>query len=114
MLVQGVSGSPNAIGYFGYTYYEENADALKAIEVDSGDGCVAPSAETAADGSYTPLSRPLFIYVANKSYADKSQVSAFVDYYVENDGSVAEAAQYIPLNEDQKGELESALGELQG
>ena len=114
VLVQGVSGSPNAIGYFGYTYYEENADALKAIEVDSGDGCVAPSAETAADGSYTPLSRPLFIYVANKSYADKSQVSAFVDYYVENDGSIAEAAQYIPLNEDQKGELESALGELQG
>ena len=114
VLVQGVSGSPNAIGYFGYTYYEENADALKAIEVDSGDGCVAPSAETAADGSYTPLSRPLFIYVANKSYADKSQVSAFVDYYVENDGSVAEAAQYIPLNEDQKGELESALGGLQG
>jgi phosphate transport system substrate-binding protein len=114
VLVQGVSGSPNAIGYFGYTYYEENADALKAIEIDSGDGCVAPSAEAAADGSYTPLARPLFIYVANKSYDEKPQVSAFVDYYVENDGSIAEAAQYITLNDDQKGELEDALGTLQG
>jgi phosphate transport system substrate-binding protein len=114
VLVQGVSGSPNAIGYFGYTYYEENADALKAIEIDSGDGCVAPSAEAAADGTYTPLARPLFIYVANKAYDEKSQVSAFVDYYVENDGSIAEAAQYIPLNDDQKGELEDSLGTLQG
>ena len=114
VLVQGVSGSANALGYFGYTYYEENADALKAIEIDSGSGCVAPSAETVADGSYTPLARPLFIYVANKSYADKEQVSAFVDYYVENNGPVAEAAQYIALNEEQAGELESALGELQG
>jgi len=114
VLVQGVSGSANAIGYFGYTYYEENADALKAIEVDSGDGCVAPSAETAADGSYTPLARPLFIYVADKSYADKEQVTAFVDYYVANNGPIAEAAQYIPLNDEQSGELESSLGELQG
>ncbi|UOY00906.1 PstS family phosphate ABC transporter substrate-binding protein [Blastococcus sp. PRF04-17] len=54
VLVQGVSGSANAIGYFGYTYYEENAEALKAVEIDSGEGCVAPSAETAQDGSYTP------------------------------------------------------------
>jgi phosphate transport system substrate-binding protein len=114
VIVQGVSGSPNALGYFGFTYYEENADALKAIEIDSGDGCVAPSAEAAADGSYTPLARPLFIYVANKSYDEKPQVSAFVDYYVENDGSIAEAAQYITLNDDQKGELEDALGTLQG
>ena len=56
---------PNALGYFGYTYFEENADTLKAVEVDSGDGCVAPSAETAQDGTYAPLSRPLFIYVNN-------------------------------------------------
>ena len=114
VLVQGVSGSPNALGYFGYTYFEENADSLKAIEIDSGDGCVAPSAETAADGSYTPLARPLFIYVADSSYADKEQVSAFVDYYVSNVNEVAEAAQYIPLNDDQAGELEDSLGGLQG
>jgi phosphate transport system substrate-binding protein len=114
VLVQGVAGSSNALGYFGYTYFEENADSLKAVEVDSGDGCVAPSAETAGDGSYTPLARPLFIYVSNSSYADKAQVSAFVDYFVENDGEISEAAQFIPLNEEQKGELEDSLAELQG
>ena len=114
VLVQGVSGSTNALGYFGYTYFEENADSLKAISIDSGEGCVEPSAETAQDGSYTPLARPLFIYVADKAYAEKPQVSAFVDYYVENVNQVAEAAQYIPLNDEQAGELESSLSKLQG
>jgi phosphate transport system substrate-binding protein len=114
VLVQGVAGSANAVGYFGYTYFEENADSLKAVEIDSGDGCVAPSAETAGDGSYTPLARPLFVYVSEQSYADKGQVSAFVDYYVDNVNEVAEAAQYIPLNDEQLGELEDSLAELQG
>lgn len=112
VIVQGVSGSPNALGYFGYTYFEENADALKAIEVDNGEGCVEPSSETAQDGSYAPLARPLFIYVNNASYADKPEVAAFVDYYVENDSDIAEAAQYIPLNEEQRSTLESTAGEL--
>jgi phosphate transport system substrate-binding protein len=112
VIVQGVSGSPNALAYFGFTYYEENADALKAIEVDSGDGCVAPSAETVQDGSYTPLGRPLFIYVNNASYSEKPQVAAFVDYYAANDAEIAEAAQYIPLNDEQRGELESAVGSI--
>jgi len=114
VLVQGVSGSANALGYFGYTYFEENADSLKAISIDSGEGCVEPSAETAQDGSYTPLARPLFIYVADKAYAEKPQVSAFVDYYVENVNQIAEAAQYIALNDEQAGELESSLSKLQG
>jgi phosphate transport system substrate-binding protein len=112
VIVQGVSGSPNALGYFGFTYYEENADALKALEVDSGEGCVAPSAESAGDGSYTPLARPLFVYVANKSYADKPQVAEFVDYYVASDADIAEAAQFIPLNEEQSAELEDAAASL--
>jgi phosphate transport system substrate-binding protein len=112
VIVQGVSGSPNALAYFGFTYYEENADALKAIEVDSGAGCVAPSAETVQDGSYTPLGRPLFIYVNNASYSEKPQVAAFVDYYAANDADIAEAAQYIPLNDEQRGELESAVGSI--
>ncbi len=113
VLVQGVSGSPNALGYFGYTYYEENSDSLKAITIDSGDGCVAPSAETAADGTYTPLARPLFIYVSTKAYADEPQVAGFVDFYVENDAKIAEAAQYIPLSDDQRSELEEAAGALE-
>jgi phosphate transport system substrate-binding protein len=113
-IVQGVSGSANALGYFGFTYFEENADALKAVEIDSGDGCVAPSVETSQDGSYTPLSRPLFVYVSNKAYADKPQVAAFVDYYVENDTEIAEAAQFIPLSEEQKSSLEEAASGLGG
>ena len=112
VLVNGVAGSANALGYFGYTYYEENADKLKAVEVDSGSGCVAPSAETAQDGSYTPLSRPLFIYVANKAYSDKAQVKAFVDYYVENVVQLDKAAQFIPLNDAQVAELKTEAGAL--
>src|SRR5687768_4770789 len=107
VIVQGVSGSANALGYFGYTYFEENAAALKAVEIDSGAGCVAPSAETAQDGTYAPLARPLFIYVSNTAAAEKPQVKAFVDFYATNDGVIAEAAQYIPLNDDQRSELES-------
>jgi phosphate transport system substrate-binding protein len=114
VLVQGVSGSADALGYFGYTYYEENTDTLKAIEVDGGSGCVEPSPETAQDGSYTPLARPLFIYVSNSSYADKPHAAAFVDYYVENDADIVETAQFIPLNDEQKAELEDAAGQLSG
>jgi phosphate transport system substrate-binding protein len=114
VVVQGVSGSPNALGYFGFTYYEENAEALKALAVDSGSGCVEPSAQTAADASYTPLSRPLFVYVSNKAYAEKPQVAAFVDYYVANDADIAEAAQFIPLSDDQRAELEKAAATIGG
>jgi phosphate transport system substrate-binding protein len=112
VIVQGVSGSPNALGYFGFTYFEENADSLKAVEIDSGAGCVAPSVESAQDGSYTPLARPLFVYVSNQAYADKPQVAAFVDYFVGNVATAAETAQFIPLNDEQVTELESAAGAI--
>ena len=109
VIVQGVSGSPNALGYFGYTYFEENADALKAVQVDNGEGCVEPSAETAADGTYAPLSRPLFIYVSNTSFTEKEEVAEFVRFYADQDAAIAEAAQYIPLNEEASAELVSAV-----
>ena len=108
VIVQGVQGSPNALGYFGYTYYEENQDTLKAVEIDSGDGCVAPSSEAAQDGTYAPLARPLFIYVANQAADQKPQVKAFVDFYAQNVTQIAEAAQFIPLNDEQTTELQSA------
>ncbi len=114
VLVKGVAGSKNALGYFGYTYFEENAEQLKAVQVDSGEGCVEPSAETAADGTYTPLARPLFIYVNNASYKDKPQVAAFVDFYVKNDAKVSEAAKFITLNDEQRAELEKAAAGLAG
>lgn len=112
VTVQGVSGSPNAIGYFGFSYYEENADVLKAIEIDNGNGCVAPSPETAADGTYAPLSRPIYIYVNNAAAAEKPQVKAFVDFYAQNNAEIAEAAQFIPLSEEQSAELQSAAESL--
>ncbi|MGH3904582.1 MAG: PstS family phosphate ABC transporter substrate-binding protein [Pseudonocardiaceae bacterium] len=112
VLVQGVAGAKGALGYFGYTYYEENADKLKAVQVDGGSGCVAPSAQTVQDGTYKPLARPLFLYVNKAAYTSKPQVKGFVDYYVSNDGKIAEAAQYVPLNDDQKSALQTAAGKL--
>jgi len=114
VLVQGVSGTEGATGYFGYTYYEENQDALKAVAIDDGNGCVEPSPETAADGSYTPLSRPLFIYVNNAKYTENEAVKAYVDYYIENLTEIAEIAAYIPLADEQYGETQSALESIGG
>jgi len=114
VIVQGVSGSPNALGYFGFTYYQQNSDALKAVEIDSGDGCVAPSAEAAQDGTYTPLARPLFIYPSNSAVEEKPEVAAFLDFYSQNNAEIAEAAQYITLNEEQTTELQEQTSQLTG
>jgi phosphate transport system substrate-binding protein len=67
VLVQGVSGDRGALGYFGYAYFEENQELLRALAVDGGDGCVSPSASTVLDGTYAPLSRPLYVYVARSA-----------------------------------------------
>jgi phosphate transport system substrate-binding protein len=112
--VQGVSGSKGALGYFGFSYYEENADSLKAVQIDNGDGCVEPSVETAQSGEYAPLSRPLFVYVADKAYADKPQVAAFVDFYVENITDIAGLAKFVPLNDDQAATSKDELASLSG
>lgn len=109
VLVQGVSGTEGAVGFFGYTYYEENQDSLKALEIDSGNGCVAPSAETAQAGEYTPLARPLFIYVSNASYTENEAVKAYVDFYIENLSDIAEIGQFIPLSDELYGETQAAL-----
>ncbi|WP_245994632.1 substrate-binding domain-containing protein [Nocardioides immobilis] len=114
VLVEGVANTEGATGYFGYTYYEQNKSRLAALEIDNGDGCVAPSAETAQDGSYAPLSRPLFIYVNKASYTDNKAVQEYVDFYIENLAAIAEAAQYIPLSEELYGETQSALEGLGG
>jgi phosphate transport system substrate-binding protein len=114
VLVQGVAGTEGATGYFGYTYYEENQDSLKALAIDDGNGCVEPSPETAADGTYTPLSRPLFIYVNDASYADKEAVSTYVDFYIENLTEIAEAAKFIPLDDSQYQKTQDALASIGG
>jgi phosphate transport system substrate-binding protein len=109
VLVQGVAGTEGATGYFGYTYYEENADSLKALAIDSGSGCVEPSAETAQAGEYTPLARPLFIYVNNAKYNDNEAVKTYVDFYIENLAEIAEIGQFIPLSDELYAETQTAL-----
>ena len=109
VLVQGVAGTEGATGYFGYTYYEENADKLKAVAIDDGKGCVKPSAETAQAGKYTPLARPLFIYVANKAYKDNKAVKEYTDFYIENLEKIAKAGKFIPLNEEDYSKTKSTL-----
>ena len=86
-IVTGVSGEKGGLGYFGFSYFEENQDALKAVEIDAGDGCVAPSVATAQDGSYTPLSRPLFVYAKKEALA-RPEVEAFVRYILEHETPV--------------------------
>ncbi len=113
VIVQGVAGSAGGLGYFGYTYFEENADQLEALAVDGGSGCVQPSVETAQDGSYAPLSRPLYVYVSDTA-AEQEQVSGFVDFYIENIDEIVAEAQYVPLTDEQKTELSDAFGQLAG
>ena len=114
ILVQGVAGTEGSVGFFGFTYFEENADKVKALSIDDGQGCVAPSAETAQAGEYTPLARPLFIYVGNKAYAENPAVAAYVDFYIENLPAIAEAAQYIPLNDEDYASTQETLAGING
>ncbi len=85
VLVQGVQGNEYAMGFFGYAYYAENPDTLKAVEIDNGNGCVAPSAEAVVDASYEPLSRPLFIYVSQNAVDNTPAVGDFVNFYLSPD-----------------------------
>ena len=112
VTVQGVSGSKGALGYFGFSYYEENMDKLNAVQIDGGNGCVGPSSEAAQDGTYAPLSRPLFIYVSKQAVQANANVLAFVDFYVENDDAITERALFVPLSEEQKAAARAAADEL--
>ena len=95
VIVTAIEGSPGALGYFGYTYYEENADKLDDLAVKGEEGdCVKPTAETITDGTY-PLSRPLYIYVNDASMA-RPEVKAFVKYYLTNAVSLAEDNEFVP------------------
>jgi phosphate transport system substrate-binding protein len=111
VTVQGVSGSKGGMGYFGLSYYEENKDKLKVLKIDGGDGCVEPNTTTVQDGSYKPLSRPLFIY-PKASSLKKPEVEAFVEFYVENNKSIAEKSLFVPLNSTQETELKKDLDAL--
>ncbi|MFN3883814.1 MAG: PstS family phosphate ABC transporter substrate-binding protein [Rhodocyclaceae bacterium] len=108
VLVQGVSRDPNAIGYFGFAYYEENHDKLKAVPIVNPKGkAVAPSLAAVMAGEYEPLSRPIFIYVNAKS-AEKPEVKEFVEFYLKNAKQLVKEVKYVPLSDaDYKHALEN-------
>lgn len=99
VLVQGVSGNEGGMAYFGYAYYEENKDKLRAVPISAkaGAAAVTPSLDTVKNGSYQPLSRPLFIYVNATAAAFKPEVKAFVNFYLENAPKLVQEVKYVPL-----------------
>ena len=97
VLVQGVINDRNALGYFGFAYYIENQAKLKAVAIDGGKGPVAPSAKTVEDGTYRPLSRPIFIYVSKKSLDSKPEVKEFVEFYLKNAAKLVKDVKYVAL-----------------
>lgn len=118
-IIQGVRGNKYAIGYFGFSFYYNNPDAVKALGIDNGDGCVEPTLQTAAAGQYQPLSRKLYTYVAKRSLAE-SHIGEFARFFLEqttNEELVADAVGYVPLRQseqaDQQETLEAAIQDAQ-
>ena len=107
-LVQGVAGDENGLAYFGFSYYEQNADQLNLVSVDSGDGCVTPSTETIQSGEYAPLARPLYMYPNNAKLQDEA-IAGFMQYVVDSYSDIAEAALIVPMDDTQAEEAKSAL-----
>lgn len=107
VTVQGVSTTRGGLGYFGYSYLKGNT-RITAVDIDNGNGCIPPTAETARDGRYRPLTRELFLYVSDAAL-HKPQVVAFADFYLRSNADIVAAAGFIPLTDDQ---LEAALTEL--
>jgi phosphate transport system substrate-binding protein len=107
-LVTGVTGDEGGLGYFGFSYAEQNIDNLNLVKVDAGDACIEPSKETIQDGSYKPLSRPLFMYPSAKSLA-RPEVKAFMDFVLANYTEIADTAKIVPMTDAQAGEAKTAL-----
>jgi phosphate transport system substrate-binding protein len=97
---QGVAEAMGGLGYFGFYYFGENQDRLKALEIDDGSGCVAPSVETVQSGEYAPLSRPLYVYAKKAAFQEPS-VRAFLTYALENAIALAEDALLVPVTDAQ-------------
>ena len=102
-LVQGVEGEKGSLGFFGYAYYLEQKDKMNALAING----IVPSDETVKNGTYTPLSRPLYIYVNKKAFAEKPQVKAFVQFYIKNASELLKSVGYISL--DSYSEQEAAV-----
>ena len=114
VLVRGVAGQKGALGYFGFSYFDENKDQLRAIAVNDGSGCVEPSVQTAQDGSYTPLSRPLFIYVKRESLDSSNNLRNFVGDTIANAVAIAESSDFVPLTTEQVTEQQQKFDDATG
>ncbi len=108
VLVQGIAGDKNALGFFGFAYYEENKDKLKLVKVDAGKGPVEPTFDTIKDGSYAPFSRPLYLYVNNEALA-RPEVKAFLRFYIENAKDFVPEVGYVALPDE---DYANALAQL--
>jgi phosphate transport system substrate-binding protein len=113
VLVQGVSGDSDGLGYFGFSYYEQNQDALNLVSVDAGKGCVAPSTETIQSGEYSPLSRPLFMYPSTDALK-REEVAAFVQFVADNYDQIATSALVVPMDSKQGDQAKSDVSKLVG
>ena len=111
--INGVAGDEWAMAYVPYSFVEEAGEQVKALEIDGGDGCVAPTAETVQDGSYTPLGRPLFVYPSAEALA-KPEFDAFLEFYIANQASLTEAATFVPMTEEQTQASEEEISKLIG
>ncbi|GAA2065356.1 PstS family phosphate ABC transporter substrate-binding protein [Streptomyces albiaxialis] len=111
VTVRGVSRSRGGMGYFGFSYYEENENDLKSLMIDSGDGCIVPSVTSVQNGTYKPLSRPLFIYPTAEALK-RPEVEDFVEYFVEHHAQITAGTQFIPLNSEQEDKLRADLDKL--
>ncbi|MEW6773724.1 MAG: PstS family phosphate ABC transporter substrate-binding protein [Bacteroidota bacterium] len=100
VLVQGVSSDKFALGFFGFAYYEENKDKIKLVAIDNGNGPVLPSIETVKNKSYSPLARPLFIYINNKA-AERKEVQEFINFYLDQMNMLVPEVGYIPLSDEE-------------
>ncbi|MGI5346773.1 phosphate ABC transporter substrate-binding protein PstS family protein [Streptomyces sp. CA-250714] len=109
--VRGVSRSRSAMGYFGFSYFEGNQSNLKSLMINDGDGCVVPSISSVQNGTYKPLSRPLFIYPTTKALK-RPEVEDFIEYFVEHHEQITASTQFIPLNSEQEDKLEADLKRL--
>ncbi len=112
VLVQGISRDKNGLGYIGLAYYEENKTKLKLIPVDSGKGAILPSDETVMNSSYSPLSRPLFIYISLKSATNKPEIKEFADFFIKNAPVLTKKTKFIPLPKNLYDQVQSRFSKL--
>ncbi|MDA2985237.1 MAG: phosphate ABC transporter substrate-binding protein, partial [Actinomycetota bacterium] len=112
VTVNGVKRSRGAMGYYGFSYWRENTDINKALQIDGGKGCTSPSLEAVLDGTYTPLARPLLIYVNNAKVKSNNAIIPFLEFYAAQLDDLSQRAKFLPLTAPQKKKLNDEIAVL--